>query len=187
MVDTRFESRDLALSSIFASLYAVMVILQGISAAAVIQLRIADCLIPLAAIFGPPTIVGVSVGCFVSNAYLSASMQYGIYDILLGPMANLMAATIIFKLRKRTLLGCLSGAVIIGLTVGSYLWLLFPPPSDVFGLALPATWPPWALSIISITASSTIAFAVFGLALLKVLSRPSIIGPLKSRGLKVYT
>jgi len=114
-------------------------------------------------------------------------MQYGIYDILLGPMANLMAATIIFKLRKRTLLGCLSGAVIIGLTVGSYLWLLFPPPSDVFGLALPATWPPWALSIISITASSTIAFAVFGLALLKVLSRPSIIGPLKSRGLKVYT
>ncbi|RJS80374.1 QueT transporter family protein [Candidatus Bathyarchaeota archaeon] len=85
----------MALSAVFASLYAAMVILQGISAAAVIQLRIADCLIPLSAIFGPPVIVGVSLGCFVSNAYFSASIPYGLYDIVFGPLANLIAAAII--------------------------------------------------------------------------------------------
>ena len=186
MEDARFEIRDLALSAVFASLYAAMVILQGISAAAVIQLRIADCLIPLSAIFGPPVIVGVSLGCFVSNAYFSASIPYGLYDIVFGPLANLIAAAIIFKFRRRIVLGCFFGAVTVGLIVGSYLWLLFPPPSNIFGLTLPAGWPPWALSMLSLTISSTVAFAVIGLALLKVMSRPNIINPLKSRGLKVY-
>jgi len=183
---TKFESKDVALTAFFASLYAVLVIFQGISAAAVIQLRIADCLIPLAALFGPPTILGVSIGCVVSNAYFSASAPYGVFDILLGPVANLVAATLIFKLRKRVLIGCILGGILIGLVVGSYVWLLFPPPQDIFGFTLPMNWPPWYLSIVSLTISSLVAFVVIGYALFRVLSRPGIIEPLKSHGLRVY-
>jgi len=183
---TKFESRDVSLTAFFASLYAILVIFQGITAAAAIQLRIADCLIPLAALFGPPAILGVSLGCFICNAYLSASMPYGIYDILLGPLANLVAATMIFMLRRKTLFGCVLGAFSIGSIVGSYVWLLFPPPQDIFGLTLPTGWPPWALSVVSITISSLIAFCVFGYGLFKIFSRPNIIEPLKSRGLHVY-
>jgi uncharacterized membrane protein len=183
----RFESKDATLTALFGSLYAVLVILQGVSAAAVIQLRFADCLIPLAALFGLPTILGVSIGCVISNAFLSASVPYGVYDILLGPVANLVAATVIFKLRKRMPLGCVLGALVVGLIVGSYIWLLFPPPPAIFGLALPTEWPPFALSVVSLTVSSLIAFGVLGYALFNVLSRPSIIEPLKSRGLHVYS
>jgi hypothetical protein len=39
--------------------------------------------------------------------------------------------------------------------------------------------------IVSLTISSLIAVAVMGYALLSILSRPSIIEPLKSHGLKV--
>jgi hypothetical protein len=65
------------------------------------------------------------------------------------------------------------------LIVGGYLWLFFPPP-EVFA-ALPA----WAGMIISLTISSLIAVAFIGYLVLSILSRPNIIEPLKSRGLKV--
>jgi len=135
-------------------------------------------LIPLAALFGWPVVAGVTVGCFLGNAYY----WLGPYDVVFGPVANLIAASAIFLLRKRRLLACVVGALPIGVIVGGYLWLFFTPP-DVFGLSLPA----WAAMMISITISSLIATAVIGYSLLTVLGRQSIVEPLKSRGLKVVT
>jgi uncharacterized membrane protein len=181
----KFDSRDIALTAVFAALYAVIVIVQGLSAAATIQLRIADCLIPLSALFGLPVVFGVTLGCFVSNAYTSAALSNGVYDVAFGPVANLIAGTLIYLLRNRRLIGCIIGSAVIGLIVGSYIWVLFGPPSDVFGFKLPLSWPVWAASVVSITASSLIAIAIIGYILVTILSRPGIIGSLKSRGLKV--
>ncbi|RJS85259.1 QueT transporter family protein [Candidatus Bathyarchaeota archaeon] len=182
----RFNSKDLALSAVFSSLYAVTVVFQGISAASIIQLRIADCLIPLAALFGHPAIIGVSLGCLFGNAYFSSSLQFGFLDILLGPVANFVAATLIFRFRRSVLLGCVAGSLAIGLIVGSYLWLLFPPPNTMFGVNLPVWWPPWVLSILSITTSSLVSLCFLGYILLQIMRRPGILEPLKARGLKVY-
>jgi uncharacterized membrane protein len=181
----KFDSRDIALTAVFAALYAVIVIVQGLSAAATIQLRIADCLIPLSALFGLPVIFGVTLGCFVSNAYTSAALSNGVYDIVFGPLANLIAGILIYVLRNRRLIGCILGSAVIGLIVGSYIWVIFGPPLDIFGLKVPLSWPVWAASVVSITASSLIAIAIIGYILVTILSRPSIIEPLKSRGLKV--
>ncbi len=178
------DARDIALSAVFASLYAIMVVVQGLSAAAALQLRIADCLIPLAALFGWPTIVGLTVGCFVGNTVVSGPLPNGVYDVIFGPLANLIATVVIFQLRKRKLIGCILGAGIIGLIVGSYLWVIFTP-QDIFGYELPSTWPLWTTTVLSVTVSSLIAIAIIGYSLLSVLSRPNILEPLKSRGLKV--
>ena len=180
----RFDSRDIALTAVIAALYAALVIVQGISAAATIQLRIADCLIPLSALLGLPAIFGVTLGGFVSNAYTSAAMPNGVYDIVLGPIANLVAGALIYLLRDRRLIGCILGSAVIGLSVGSYVWLIFGPPPNIFGFEVPLNWPIWAVSILSITASSLVAIAVFGYALVTFLSRPRIIEPLKAKGLK---
>ena len=141
-----------------------------------VQLRVADCLISLVALFGWPVVVGVTVGCFLGNAYI----WLGAYDVFLGPIANFIAAVVILLLRRHRLLACVVGALPIGAIVGGYLWLFFPPP-DIFGLNLPA----WTAMIVSITISSWIAMVVIGYSLLTILSRPRIIEPLKSRGLKV--
>jgi uncharacterized membrane protein len=140
-----------------------------------IQLRVADFMIALAALFGWPIIGGVTFGCFLTNAYYFI----GAPDVILGPIANLISACLVLFLRKRRLLACAIGALPIGFIVGGYLWLFFPPP-EAFG-----TLPVWAAMIVSITISSLIAVAVIGYALLRVLSRPAIIEPLKSRGLRV--
>lgn len=181
----QFDSRDAALTAVLASLYAVLVIVQGLSAAATIQLRVADCLIPLSALFGLPGILGAAFGALVSNTYTSAAMPNGVYDVIFGPLANLVAGTLIYLLRNRRLVGCILGSAAIGLIVGSYVWLIFGPSSNVFGLEFPSNWPVWATSVVSITVSSLVAIAVIGYILLTTLSKPSIIEPLKSKGLKV--
>jgi biotin transporter BioY len=173
------DTRDLSLSAIFAGLYAILVVVLAPISFGPVQLRVADCLIPLAALFGWPVVAGVTVGCFLGNAYY----WLGPYDVVFGPVANLIAASVILLLRKRRLLACVVGALPIGVIVGGgYLWLFFPPP-DIFGLNLPT----WAAMMISITISSLIATAVIGYSLLTILSRQSIVEPLKSRGLKVVT
>ena len=181
----RFDSKDLALTAVIAALYAALVIVQGLSAAATIQLRIADCLIPLSALFGWPAILGVSVGAFVGNVSTSLAFSNGVYDAVFGPLANLLAASAIYFLRKRRFAGCLFGSAIIGLIVGSYVWMIFGAPSDIFSLRIPTTWPIWVASIVSITISSVVAIAILGYVLLSILGRRSILEPLKSRGLKV--
>ena len=179
----KFDSRDLTLTALFAALYVVINVVQTVTIGnptiyGPIQLRLADFMIALAALFGWPMVAGVTLGCFLTNGYYFL----GAPDVILGPIAHLIAASVVLLLRKRRLLACIAGALPIGLFVGGELWFFFSfaPSTDLFG-ALPA----WAAMIISITVSSIIAIGVIGYVVLSVLSRPRIIEPLKSHGLKV--
>ena len=175
----KLDTRDLSLTVLFAGLYAVLVIVLAPISFGPVQLRVADVLIPLTALFGWPVVVGVTTGCFIGNAYV----WLGPYDVIFGPIANLIAASIILQLRKKRSLACFIGALPIGIIVGGgYLWIYFPPP-EILGLTLPV----WVAMMISITLSSFIAITIIGYAVLAALSRPSIIEPLRSRGLKVLS
>jgi len=169
------DTRDLSLAVAFAALYAVLVVVLAPISFGPVQLRVADVLIPLSALFGWPVVAGVTVGCFVGNAYFAL----GPIDVVAGPIANLIAATTILMLRRRQLLACVVGALPIGIIVGGYLWTFFPPPESLSFLE------PWAAMIVSLTISSFIVISVIGYLLLVALSRPSILEPLKSHGLKV--
>ena len=145
------KSRDVALAAVFSALYAVLVIVFAPVSFGPLQLRIADALIPLAMLFGWPVVVGVAAGAFIGNFY----GQLGALDYVLGPAANLVAGTVVYLLRHRPLLASLVGALPIGVIVGGYLWLFFPPPEI---LALPA----WLAMIVSITLSSLVAVGLLG-------------------------
>ena len=172
------DVREISLTTLSAALYAVLLILLAQISFGPIQLRIADCIIPLAALFGWPWIWGVTLGCFIGNL-IGGMMVFGFLnpvDIILGSIANLIAAYTIFRLRDHRLIGCILGSIIIGVIVGGYLWLFVPAPE--IGLAyLPA----WAAMIISITGSSLIAISIIGYALLLTMSRLGISEIAKSR------
>jgi hypothetical protein len=176
----KFDSRDVTSTAVFAALYIVINIVQSVTIGnptiyGPIQLRVADFMIALAVLFGWPLIGGVTLGCFVTNAYYFI----GAPDVVFGPIANFVAAVLVMFLRSRRLLACIVGALPIGLIVGGYLWLFLPPP-EVFG-----TMPGWVGMIVSITVSSLVAIAVIGYMVLSILSKPNIMKPLKSRGLKI--
>lgn len=171
------RSRELGITVAFTGLYTILLVALAPISFGPIQLRVADCLIPLAALFGWPVIAGVTTGCFLGNAYY----WLGPHDVILGPIANLIAAVIIFALRKQQFLACVTGSIPIGVIVGSYLWLYFPPP-NIFNLSLPI----WGAMVISITISSLVAMAGIGFILLKALSASEMIILFKSYGLRVY-
>ncbi|MEA2089359.1 MAG: QueT transporter family protein [Thermoproteota archaeon] len=180
------DSRDISLTAVFSALYVVVNVVQMFSVgnplvSGPVQLRIADCLIALSALFGWPVAFGVTVGCVVSNAFSNLMYFLGPIDIVLGPIANFIAASVIILLRRRRLLACAVGALPVGLIVGGYLWLFFPSPDAL------AFMPVWLGMIVSITISSLIAVAVIGYGLLAALSRPDVVESLRSRGLKVLT
>jgi len=179
----KLDSRDLALTAVFAALYAVINLVQAFSPFGnpsiygPVQLRVSDFLIALAALFGLPVVIGVTAGCVVVNAF----GPIGPLDVVFGSLANLIAASLVMALRKYKLLACIVGALPVGVIVGGgYLWIFYPyQPSELVFL------PAWFTTLLSISISSLIAIAVVGYTVLLTLSRPNIIEPLKSRGLKV--
>lgn len=173
------NTREISLAAVMAALYAALVIVLSPISFGPIQLRVADCLIPLAALMGWPAVAGVSLGAFLGNAYFISFT--GSIDVIFGAVANLIASTLIFKLRHRLLPACLAGSVAVGSIVGGYLWIYFPPP-PIMGLNLPV----WLAMMISITLSSIVAVSIIGYLLVKALSTSSIKDMMESRGLKTY-
>lgn len=157
------DSKDIALTAVFSALYATLVIAFAPISYGPLQLRIADAVIPLSMIFGWPAIIGVTIGCFVGNFY----GQLGALDYILGPAANLVAATIVYLLRGRPLLASSLGSLPIGIIVGGYLWTFFPPPEVFQVFALPE----WLAMMASITVSTLIIMGLLGYVLYRSVHR----------------
>lgn len=180
----KIDARQVTLTAVSAALYVVINLAQATTVgnpaiSGPVQLRIADCLLPLAALLGWPIVAGLAVGGALTNAFIAFVNPV---DVILGPIANLIAASLAFFLRKNHLIACFMAALPVGVIVGGgYLWWFFEPP-DILGLSLPA----WAAMMISIIISSLLATVAIGYVLLKILSRPGIIEPLKSKGLETY-
>ena len=165
------NTKEISLVAIIAALYAAMVIVLAPISFGPVQLRLADVLIPLSALFGLPAIYGVTIGALVANTYWFMSP----IDVVFGSLANLVASYIIYKYKDNLVPASAVASVVIGVIVGGYLWMFFPPPS-ILGLQLPA----WLGMVISVSLSSLVAVAVLGVALVKILKESSYIDQLKA-------
>lgn len=128
--NTGKRSRRIALAALFAALYAVGVtVLAPISFQAG-QVRVADCLLPLSILFGPPAIIGLTLGTFVGNLL---SSPFGAIDIVGGSVANFIATYLAWQIGKRSFrgswfAGTVGEVVVITFVVGTYLSYLLQIP-----------------------------------------------------------
>jgi uncharacterized membrane protein len=157
----KFETEDLALTTIFAALYAAGVVLLAPISFGVYQVRIADALLPLSMIFGVPVAIGSSLGCLVANVYGGL----GIVDIVGGTVANFVACMLAWYVGRgkfaRRLLGSFAETAVITAIVGGYLSLIFDVPME--------------LGLLGIFVGSIIAINVLGFTLEEGLHRSDII------------
>jgi uncharacterized membrane protein len=125
----RLNTKKLAVVTVFAALYAVGVVFLAPISFGIVQVRVADAMLPLAMIFGLPGALGLSLGCLVSNVFGGL----GIVDIIGGASANLIACSLAWYIGRkgrgtRRFLGTLAITVVVSLIVGGYLsWLLQVP------------------------------------------------------------
>jgi len=125
----RLNSRGVALTAVFAALYAVLVLFLSSLSFGLAQVRIADALIPMSVIFGWPAVMGVTLGCLISNVV--SPMPSIVTDMSLGALANFLASILAWKIavQKRDsmiseFLGCTMATLMITFIVGTYLAIL---------------------------------------------------------------
>ena len=157
-----WNTRSLALAALLAALYATYVFYLAVTSFGPLQVRVVDALLPLSILFGPPAIVGLTVGCFIGN-FLGSPI--GIVDILGGPMANTVATTLAWLITRKTFSGSwvlAIGVEIAAVTVivGSYLvaWAAAP------GVPI---WVGW----VEFLGSEVLAIGILGYPLLKAVDR----------------
>ncbi|MEM3578707.1 MAG: QueT transporter family protein [Candidatus Bathyarchaeia archaeon] len=156
----RFESKDVALTAVFAALYAAGVVFLAPISFEVFQVRMADALLPLAVIFGLPAAVGTGFGCFVANFYGGL----GVVDILGGAFANFVACVLAWRIGGenvfRRFASCLTETTVITLVVGSYLSTLLDVPIEA--------------GLLGVFLGSVVAVNILGFGLLEALYRGGV-------------
>lgn len=169
MKNQNLSVRKLARCGMVAALYVVLCMaLQPFSYGAV-QVRVAEalCLLP---VFGTEYIVGVVLGCFLSNLIGST-----VADVLFGTLATLLACLVTYRMRSLRIKGLaipaslppvVFNAVIIGIEIS----VLFADPLS--------TVPLWMACVgngISVAIGELISCTVLGVALVRLIeSNPSL-------------
>lgn len=183
---TLSSSRNLALAALFAALYAALVVAFAPISNLPIQVRIADVLLPLAVLFGPPAIVGLGIGTVVGNFAADSitgfpSASIGV-DMVGGSLVNLLAGYAAWRIGQQGwkigswnvswFLATIVETALVSVVVGSYL-------SPIFSI-------PLVVSILTILAGEIVAINIGGYALLNVVGRGKTLDLFRSWGLKIY-
>ena len=117
------DSKQIALISIFAALYAIGVISLAPFSYGLVQIRIADALLPLSIVFGMPAVIGLSLGTFIANILNPANL--GPIDIIGGTVTNFIATYVAWKIcgsnKVPFIVGIGCQIVIVSVIVGTYL------------------------------------------------------------------
>ena len=123
-----------------------------------IQLRLADALLPLVMIFGWPAVIGLTVGCFVANVFGGL----GIIDLIGGSFANFLAGVLAWriglqKFKGTWIFGIGIQILVIAVIVGSYLSIFFSVPL--------------LIGVVGLLASNMVTIGVVGYLLLRILNK----------------
>jgi len=166
--------KKIALTSMLAATYAILVVGLAPVSFLPLQVRFADALIPLSIIYGWPAIIGLTIGCAISN-FIAGQVFFGgwtMIDVVGGSFANFVACYIGRKIcikhtRRIIIATTILQSIVVSIIVGSYLWYIFGSPEyyNVYIFILPGLPAFW----LSIFAGSLISIVVLGNILLTAL------------------
>ena len=105
-------------------MYAIGVVFLAPFSYGLIQVRIADALLPLSIVFGMPAVIGLSLGTFIANI-LNPTGNLGPIDIFGGTVTNFIATFVAWKIcgsnKVPFIVGIGCQIVIVSVIVGTYL------------------------------------------------------------------
>jgi uncharacterized membrane protein len=144
--------------SMYAALYAALVVFLPELSYGPLQVRIADALVAAIPLFGFAGVLGHTLGVFIANIFSTS----GLID-LLNTIPSFIMAFIVYYVYKKTnkdytvIVTCIAYSAVIGITVG---WML----SYLYDL-------PLIITIAYVTAGNIVASVLIGWPLFKLLKR----------------
>lgn len=99
----KITTKHITISALIAALYTALTLFLAPISFGMIQIRISEALTVLPAVY-PPSIIGLTLGCFLSNliGFFSSLNPLGLIDCLFGTTATLIAAIITYYIGKKT-------------------------------------------------------------------------------------
>ncbi len=122
------KTKNLALISLYAALYAALVISLGFMSYGPLNIRMADALVAAVPLLGMAGVLGHTLGVFIANIFSTA----GLID-LLNTIPSFVMAFVVYYTYKKTkndytvIVTCTAYSAVLGTTVGwmlSYLYTL---------------------------------------------------------------
>ncbi len=153
MDKTKLSTKHLLYGAVIAAVYAVLTIVLAPISYGPMQVRISEALTVLPALT-PVGIPGLTLGCLLANLL----GPYGIFDVIFGTLATLIATVCSYLLRGHDWLVPLPPVIANGVIVGGMLH---------FAYGVPGLWACMAW----VAVGELIACYVIGLPLLKFLKK----------------
>ncbi len=111
-------------AAIIAAIYTVLTLVLSPISYGPMQIRVSEALTVLPAVKAS-AIPGLFIGCALANII----GPYGIYDVIFGSLATLLASLLTYTLRKRKILAPLPPVIINGVIIGGMLHFLYGVPN----------------------------------------------------------
>lgn len=118
------NTRSLCLCAIIAALYAALTLCLPALSYGAVQCRLSEVLTLLPLVL-PQAVPGLAVGCLVANLL----SPVGLWDVLFGTLATLLAGLCTRKLRQHPLLAAACPVVSNGLIIGLMLSVVYQLPA----------------------------------------------------------
>ena len=169
--------RRLTEAGLIAAMYAALTVAVAPLAYGNFQFRISEVLTILP-VFTPSAIPGLTVGCFVANLFglMSGTNPAGAWDLILGPLASLLAAVATYWLRNVRVKGIpvcaaipavVSNAVIVG--------------AELANAYFDFTWAVYGICALEVAVGEVVTATVGGLLLYGVLVKSGAAGRIFSK------
>lgn len=160
----QFSSKQLVRCAMIAALYTAVSLAFAPLSYGPMQVRFAEalCLLP---IFAPDAIIGVTLGCLLTNLLGSSPI-----DAVFGTLATLMAAVVTYKLRNLRWHGlpvwsAFSPVVFNALIIGAEITFFF--------MDAPATGAVLAMNMLTVGIGEVLSCVLLGLVLVRVIEKNS--------------
>ena len=158
----KLQTKEIAVMTIYAALYAALVVELGGISYGIINFRLADAMVAAVPLLGMAGVLGHTLGVFVSNI----PSPLGIID-LLNTIPSFAMSFIVYYVYKKTqndytiIATCMAYSVVLGVTVGLML--------------APITHIPAPLSIAYVALGNVIATVGIGWPMFKLLKRTGVL------------
>lgn len=159
--------RSLTQAGLIAAMYAALTVAVAPLSYGPLQFRISE-VMTILPVFTPAAVPGLTVGCLMANllGLLSGTNPAGVWDLVLGPLATLLAALAAYALRQITIKGfpvwsSLPAVATNALIVGGELALVY----------FDFSWPIFFVCAAEVAAGEAVTAVIGGMILFGVLHK----------------
>lgn len=166
----KIDNKVIARAALIAALYFVLTAFLPAISYGPVQIRISEALTLLPALMPVSATLGLFAGCLLANLYGMAMSITGIYDVIFGSLATLVAALLTTRIKKKPFLP-LPTIIVNAVVVSAYIWQYFIGSLKIEWLKNLSPIIRYLFTIVSIGMGEAIATYFLGLPLFLALEK----------------